>query len=101
MALRDHVLLIDGPLEGRRFCVDSTPTIPLDFHAAIGLDGAVLAVEGEPAPVNVFFQPAEFRYVAVLAEDGHQSRGDDGCLRYRFGADVRADGARTDDEDAQ
>lgn len=86
MALRDHVLLVDGPLEGRVFCCDATPTVPLDFHAAVGPDGSVLAVEGEQAPVGIPFQPAEFRYAPLMAKDGHQSRGDDGCLRFYLAA---------------
>lgn len=82
MPLRDHVLLVDGPLEGRVFQTDQTPTIPLDFHAAVGPDGRVLAVEGEPAPIGIPHKGVEYRYAPVMARDGHQSRGDDGCLRF-------------------
>lgn len=90
MALRDHVRLVDGPLQGREFCIDTTPTVPLDFHAAVSPDGRVLAVEGEPAPVGEMFQPREYRYAPLMAKDGHQSRGDDGFLRFYFSADVDA-----------
>lgn len=80
--LRDHVRLVDGPLEGRRFCLSETPRIPLDFHAAVGPDGTVLAVEGEPAPINVPYRPEEFRYAQVMAPDGHPSRDDAGFLLF-------------------
>lgn len=86
MPLRDRVRLVDGPLEGRIFDTDRTPTFPLDIHAAVAPDGTVLAVEGEPAPVNVPFQPAEFRYAPMNAKDGHQSRADDGCLLFYLAA---------------
>ena len=81
MALRDHVLLVDGPLKGRRFCTDRTPCEPLDFHAALAPDGRLLACEDEPVP-NVPYEAAEFRYVPVIAPDGHPSRDDLGFLRF-------------------
>lgn len=82
--LRDNVRLVDGPLAGRRFLVDQTPTFPLDFHAAVAPDGTVLAVEGEPAPIGRPFEGVEYRYHPVMAADGHQSRGDDGTLRFYY-----------------
>jgi hypothetical protein len=80
--MRDQVRLIDGPLEGRTFLFPTTPTTPLDFHAAVAPDGRVLAVEGEQAPVNTPFRGVEYRYAPQMATDGHQSRGDDGCLHF-------------------
>lgn len=84
--LRDKVRLVDGPLEGRIFNIDKTPTVPLDFAAAVGTDGRILAVEGEPAPTNVPFKGVTLRYAPMQAKDGHQSRADDGCLLYYLAA---------------
>lgn len=77
--LKDHVYLIDGPLEGRVIPLDRTPPPVLVFEVAVDPVGRVLAMDDDLMPPGVPPGP-QYTYERVDADDGCWSRDDDGHL---------------------
>jgi hypothetical protein len=82
--MHDHVICLDGPLEGRRFVTDSEVPEVLGFEVLVDSDQRVLAAEYEHPPAYREMLSLVLVYDVARASDGFPSRGDDGCIRLAY-----------------